>query len=263
MLDFLVSRRPHHAAPPAVVEHNLRGTRRSFLASDPCLQRRVPACDLLKIVYPYSVVPGGIRSVQELKNAVANDPVVSAQFAKFQFAHARIIRLDRDRTIHVSYRRGRSTSYWTNRQLKLAKGETLITDGVQAARTRCGNMVSETVSESAAETVAAPVSPNEPPAQDFDTPVESSGALQEFDGDDPFPEIQFAPLSDLPSAELSVTAGKAPAANGSEPALFFLLGSRWTDSVSRRTPALASGEYARAWHGYSVALLRARASCFC
>lgn len=99
-----------------------------------------------RVVYPYSVVPGGVKSVEELKHAIASDPVVSAHYATFDLLSARMIRLDRDRSMHVSYRLGAHV-YWTKRELKLDKGETLITDGVHTARTRCGNLISETVSE--------------------------------------------------------------------------------------------------------------------
>jgi len=116
-----------------------------------------------RVVYPYSVVPGGVKSVEELKSAIASDPVVSADYASFDLSNARIIRLDRDRSMHVSYRLG-SQVYWTKKELKLAKGETLITDGVHTALTRCGNLISETVSE--------PISLNEPTVQEMDTPLD-------------------------------------------------------------------------------------------
>jgi hypothetical protein len=116
----------------------------------------------VRVVYPYSVVLGGVRSVEELKNAIASDPVVSADYASFDLSSARIIRLDRDRSMHVSYRLG-SQVYWTKKKLKLEKGETLITDGVNTARTRCGNLISETLSE--------PVFPNEPTVREMDAPL--------------------------------------------------------------------------------------------
>ncbi len=86
-----------------------------------------------RAVYPYSVIPGGVKSVEELKNAIASDSVVSAHYATFDLSRTRILRLDRNRTMHVSYRLG-SNVYWTKRELRLAKGETLITDGVHMAR---------------------------------------------------------------------------------------------------------------------------------
>ena len=116
----------------------------------------------VRIVYPYSVISGGVKSVEELKNAIASDSVVSAHYATFDLSRTRILRLDRNRRMHVSYRLG-SNVYWTKRELRLAKGETLITDGVHMARTRCGNLISNTVS--------GPVSQNEPTVQEMDTPL--------------------------------------------------------------------------------------------
>jgi len=115
-----------------------------------------------RVIYPYSVIPGGVRSVQELKNAIAGDSVVSAHYAQFHLQSARIVHLDRARLMHVSYRLGNQV-YWTKRVMKLAKGETVITDGVRIARTRCGNML--------AEMIPSPGSPLEPPPGELDTPV--------------------------------------------------------------------------------------------
>ncbi len=107
-------------------------------------------------VFPYSVIPGGVESTQELRNAVAHDGVVLRHYADFDLSRARIIRLDRDREMYVSYRLGDHV-YWTKKKLKLRKGESVITDGNHEARTRCGNRLSDTPSE--------PVSPIEPPTE--------------------------------------------------------------------------------------------------
>lgn len=40
-------------------------------------------------VYPYSIVPGGVRDAQELKWAADHDPVVRAHYAGFDYDHAR------------------------------------------------------------------------------------------------------------------------------------------------------------------------------
>ncbi len=93
-------------------------------------------------VYPYSVVPGGVRDVEELKWAAAHDPVVRAHYAGFDYDHARVVRLVLERTAYVSYRIGNKV-YWTRRRITLRKGETVITDGRITARTKCGNRVEE------------------------------------------------------------------------------------------------------------------------
>lgn len=93
-------------------------------------------------VYPYSVVPGGVQDVRELKWAAEHDPVVAAHYAGFDYDHARVVRLVLARTAYVSYRIGNRV-YWTRHRISLKAGETLITDGKITARTRCANRVEE------------------------------------------------------------------------------------------------------------------------
>jgi hypothetical protein len=64
----------------------------------------------------------------------------------------------------VSYRIGNEV-FWTRKKLRLAKGEKLITDGVNFARTRCGNRISETPHPE--------TSPAEPSSEELDTPLQA------------------------------------------------------------------------------------------
>jgi hypothetical protein len=112
-------------------------------------------------VFPYSVIPGGAQTAQELKKAVATDPVVAQHYSDFDLANVRRVTLHQPQLLYVSYRIGNNV-LWTKRKLALAKGETLLTDGHSMARTRCGNRVS-----------VLPVRPNalvEPAPSVFDTP---------------------------------------------------------------------------------------------
>jgi PEP-CTERM motif len=95
-------------------------------------------------LYPYSVVPGGVATPDELKSAVLRDPVVAAHYADFDVAKARLIRLQEDHAFYVSYRLGNHI-YWTKNKLTLFKGEALLTDGKHEARTRCANRLSDTL----------------------------------------------------------------------------------------------------------------------
>ena len=113
-------------------------------------------------VYPYSVVPGGIRDARELKWFAEHDPVVAAHYAGFDYDHARMVRLELARTVYVSYRIG-NRIYWTRHRIKLHKGETVITDGKMTSRTRCANRVAELPQQATA--------PSEPPAEKFEQPV--------------------------------------------------------------------------------------------
>ena len=110
-------------------------------------------------LYPYSVIPGGIGDARELRNAVAHDPLIAAHYADFDLSRARVVRLDRDKAVHVSFRLN-DRVYWTRKTLTLHAGETVISDGVHEARTRCGNRISVAPE--------GPVSPKEPPAEAMD-----------------------------------------------------------------------------------------------
>ena len=139
-------------------------------------------------LFPYSVIPDGVESIRELKSAVASDPVIAKHYSNFDLAKARIIRLDKDRPVYVSYRLGKRV-FWTTRKLQLRKGETLITDGEHAARTRCGNRISETP--------ARPVSLKEPPRESLEAPLDPGRPLPPYGLSqnqlaDNFPELPAA-----------------------------------------------------------------------
>src|SRR5262245_34422199 len=50
-----------------------------------------------RLVYPYSVVRGGIHSAAELQNAITSDPIVRKHYGGFRVTHARIVRLRNSR----------------------------------------------------------------------------------------------------------------------------------------------------------------------
>lgn len=115
-----------------------------------------------RTVYPYSVVPGGVKDAQELKWAAEHDPVVARHYAGFDYDRARVVRLVLARTVYISYRIG-NRIYWTRHRVKLKKGETVITDGTITARTRCANRVEEVPQQA--------TSSSEPPAVAYDQPA--------------------------------------------------------------------------------------------
>ena len=94
-----------------------------------------------RLLYPYSVVPGGVRSADELQSASAHDPVVAEHYNGFDYKHARLVEVSQPKLVYLSYRRG-DHIYWTRKQASLRVGEKLLTDGHTTARTRCGNQVS-------------------------------------------------------------------------------------------------------------------------
>lgn len=133
-------------------------SRQAFAAAQAAAERGIEK----RPVYPYSIVPGGVRNAAELKWAAEHDPVVAAHYAGFDYDHARVVRLVLAQTAYVSYRIGNKV-YWTRRRIKLKKGETVITDGKITARTRCANQVIKVPQQLSSR--------SEPPAEKFEEPI--------------------------------------------------------------------------------------------
>jgi hypothetical protein len=89
------------------------------------------------------------------------DRVVAQHYADFDITKARRVTLDAPKLVYVSYRIGNKV-FWTKRKLALRKGEAMLSDGRNMARTRCGNRIS-----------VLPVRPNapaEPTSSELDGP---------------------------------------------------------------------------------------------
>ena len=136
------------------------------LAAQQALSQSGPSRRSVRVVYPYSIVPGGVRDARELQNATAHDPVAARHYAGFDFQKAHLIEVDQPKFVYVSYRL-HDKVYWTKKKISLHKGERLLTDGKTTARTRCGNQVSEQAKNA--------VSPDEPPAERFEDPYLADG----------------------------------------------------------------------------------------
>jgi hypothetical protein len=128
-----------------------------------------------RVVYPYSVVPGGIQAPEELREVSEHDRVVGEHYAGFDFRNAHMIELQEPKLVYLSYRIG-NRIFWTKHKVSLRKGEKLITDGNITARTRCANQISPVAVEA--------ISPAEPPMEKFEEPVLMAGSAIQV----PFPE---------------------------------------------------------------------------
>ena len=115
-----------------------------------------------RAVYPYSVIPGGIRTRAELVTHIANDPVVAFHYANFELSQAKFVRSKETVFVYVAYRL-KDKIFWTAKTIKIPEGEALISDGNNVARTRCGNKISVLPQE--------PVSAEEPPVDTFEIPT--------------------------------------------------------------------------------------------
>jgi hypothetical protein len=114
-------------------------------------------------VYPYSIVPGGVLNRRELTHAVVVDKVVAEHYAAFEASKATVRTVDQPRAVYVSYRKGDKV-FWTAKKLQLAEGETLLSDGQNEIRTRCGNRISDVP--------RLPVEANGPSEEELDASVD-------------------------------------------------------------------------------------------
>lgn len=116
-----------------------------------------------RLVYPYSVVPGGVITPGEVERAMARDPVVASHYAGVNLRSLRVVRLHEVRDAYVSYRIGDQV-YWTSKKLRLKVNEAVLTDGNITVRARCGNRI--------ADTPLGPTSAAEPSVESFDSPAD-------------------------------------------------------------------------------------------
>jgi hypothetical protein len=137
-------------------------------------------------VYPYSVIPGGLKDSSDLHYAALRDYVVRSHYAHFDYSRAHLVRATEAREVYLSYRI-RGAVFWTHRKVRLHPGELLLTDGKITARARCGNQISDTAKPE--------VSKEEPEEDVLDQPVVAVESA-------PFGPARpmFAPL-DLPGGE--------------------------------------------------------------
>jgi len=182
LLWFFLASMHRQQQHPASASSDATAPKHSLALDSPASQDRLGL--LSRPLFPYSVVPGGVENEAELRQAITNDPLIASHYQGFNLAKARVMRVDHERAVYVSYRLD-SRIYWTHRKLWLAKGETLITDGETTARTRCGNQISEVP--------LAPTSPHEPPIETLEKPQ------------DPPPFAETGPSFELPLGAVPAT----------------------------------------------------------
>jgi len=157
-------------------------------------------------VYPYSIVPSGVLNRQELTHAVVVDKVVAEHYAAFEADKATVRTVTKPRGVYVSYRKGDKV-FWTAKKLQLAEGETLLSDGQNEIRTRCGNRISDVP--------RLPVEANGPGAEELDASVEEveddEGTVEQVGyAADTNPAGQRYQLQTFGSGQTGPTGGTAP-----------------------------------------------------
>lgn len=190
----------------------------------------------VRLVYRNSVVPGGVHSAAELAAVIARDPIAAAHYANFNVAAAHIVRVEKSRLVHVSYRIGNQI-YWTRKPVRLALGETLLSDGEHLIRTRCGNRL--------ADDAQGPVLLNEPDAEVLETAFVSADDLIDQNVSMPVPAGASGQPVQLAGAAGTATV-VAPTALDSRLAHQFALNSAmpglspWTSPVASVKPGRGS-----------------------
>ncbi len=127
--------------------------------------------DQKRIIFPNSVIPGGVKTSGDVVQAIIKDPVVRQHYGNVRPDLLVPAVLTEDRAAFVSYRVA-NRIYWTAKRVQLKKGETVLTGGGVTIRGRCGNQVSENPQEPVESGILAPTE------EELDTPVELRGPLE-------------------------------------------------------------------------------------
>lgn len=93
------------------------------------------------VVYPYSVIAGGVESKADVRDAVGRDPQVARHYDDVSLGSLEPEHLKSDTLAYVSFRKN-GQIYWTSKPVLLAKGERILSDGRNCVRGRCGNRIS-------------------------------------------------------------------------------------------------------------------------
>lgn len=201
--------------------------------------------------YPYSVIPGGVGSAEELRQISDHDPVVAQHFQGFDYQHAHLVTVSEKQLMYVAYRKGDKV-YWTRKKVALHPGETLISDGKIVARTRCGNRVAvaplgpPAIMDPLISDLDQPLFSNEMVTNTVEPQPEAIAAVLPSAPPDVANSLQptknrkgFIPLFFLPLAGIPGGSGHTPLAVAPEPGTWLLLSSGlagvyWMARKSRR-----------------------------
>ena len=127
--------------------------------------------DQKRVIYPNSVIPGGVKTAGDVIQAMFEDPVVRKHYGNVRPDLLVPAVLAEDRPAFVSYRVANRV-YWTAKRVQLKKGETVLAGGGVTIRGRCGNQVSENPQEPVESGFLVPTE------EELDTPVELRGPLE-------------------------------------------------------------------------------------
>ena len=119
-------------------------------------------------IFPYSVVPGGVLDGRELADSMAKDPVAREHYQGIHPEQLWQKEVEAPMLAYVSYRKDNQV-YWTDHKVKIAAGESVLTDGVNLVRGRCGNRIAFRRPTPLGKVSTPPEAP--PPDVVFETPL--------------------------------------------------------------------------------------------
>lgn len=174
-------------------------------------------------VFPYSVVPSGLRSLRDAADSIDSDPVVALHYRDLHIENLVLRRTAAPVDVFVSYR-VQDAIYWTSGRVHLAKGELVLVDGKNVIRARCGNRIAFELPPEAPKApplepplevfeygLPPPFSPGEPPGEGPPEPVPES-----------WPPVLIAPV---PCCTGFVGPPNQPIAPTPEPSTLLLVGA--------------------------------------
>src|SRR5581483_5055003 len=82
----------------------------------------------VRYIFGHSLVPGGVRSIDELAVLTRRDPKLAEHYRDFNLSSGRVVALDRDVLAFVSYKMD-GAIYWQARPTLIRRGEQILTDG--------------------------------------------------------------------------------------------------------------------------------------
>jgi len=149
--------------------------------------KKAPAVSVIHVSFRplnLALIPGGITSVEEFRQRVAEDPTLNSFFGSCDVG-ASFQPLPDDILAFIAFRRGQEIK-WTRRPLLVHKGEFVLTFCGKTVLARCGNLISWT-----------PMQPSEdvPPSL-LETPVEERPNPQA--SDQPAPSYRASQVAEAP-----------------------------------------------------------------
>lgn len=142
-------------------------------------------------IYPYSVVPGGVASAEEVQASVERDEAVAEHYRGIHVSRLEPIRASTNLLVYASFRNNNGI-HWTGHPMRIPKGELLLSDGVNLIRGRCGNRLSFLPPSELSPTQPIPILPKVPAEPEPPEIVLDHGMPPIF-GTPPIPASPLAP----------------------------------------------------------------------